>query len=113
MLTATRQAVGDGVYRRDAHAKTHGCMLGTVKVNPNLDPTLKQGLFADATQHKAWIRFSSGSTSVQSDWQPDARGMAIKVLGVPGTKMLEGEEGARTQDFLMINNPVFFIRDVK
>jgi hypothetical protein len=38
--------------------------------------------------------------------------MAIKVLGVPGKKLLEGEEDEQTQDFLMIDNPVFFIRDV-
>src|SRR6266403_3973222 len=113
MLTTTRQAVGDGVYRRDAHAKTHGCMLASFRALPKLEPPLSVGVFEDTNPHKAWVRFSSGSTSLQSDWQPDARGMAIKVLGVRGEKMLEGEENALTQDFLMINNPVFFIRDVK
>ena len=113
MLRATREVVGDGTYRRDAHAKTHGCMLASFTPKPNLEPALRQGVFADPKTHNAWIRFSSGSTSIQSDWQPDARGMAIKVLGVPGLKLLDGEQDAHTQDFLMINNPVFFIRNVQ
>src|SRR5262249_15554434 len=45
-------------------------------------------------------------------WRPDAHGMAIKVLGVPGMKLLPGEQNAHTQDFLMIDNPTFFIQNV-
>ena len=37
--------------------------------------------------------------------------MAIKVLGIPGEKLLEDEKNASTQDFIMINHPVFFIND--
>jgi catalase len=37
--------------------------------------------------------------------------MAIKVLGVPGDKILEDERLAQTQDFLLINYPVFFNKD--
>jgi hypothetical protein len=113
MLLVTREQKGDGLYRRDAHAKTHGCVLANFKVGKNGGTPFEQGLFAKEHSYKAWIRFSSGSTALQSDWAPDARGMAIKVLGVPGLKLLEGEEQARTQDFVMINNPVFFIRDVE
>ncbi len=102
----------DGIYRRDAHAKTHGCALADFSVAPNLEPPFRQGIFA-GEKYKAWVRFSSGNEVTQSDWKPDARGMAIKVLAVPGKKLLEGEDSAQTQDFLMINNPVFFIRDVE
>ncbi len=112
MLNATRHQVGDGTYRRDAHAKTHACLLGDFQVTPPAEP-LNQGLFAEPKRYKAWVRFSSGSTAMQSDWTPDARGMGVKVLGVPGAKVMEGEQAAETQDFLMINNPIFFIRDVK
>jgi catalase len=113
IVNNTRNDVGDGVYRRDAHAKTHGCALASFKVPNLIDRRLLYGLFSQAETYKAWIRFSSGDFGVQSDWTPDARGMAIKVLGVPGQKLLEGEQNATTQDFLMINNPVFFVRDVK
>lgn len=113
MITAVRQQQGDGVYRRDAHAKTHACVAASFTARPGLDPAMRVGLFADSNPHKAWIRFSSGNEHLRSDWLPDARGMAIKILGVPGKKLLEGEENETTQDFLMINNPTFFIRNVE
>jgi catalase len=112
MLNTVREKQPDHVYRRDAHARTHGCALATFTVNP-VEERWKQGLFATPKEYKAWVRFSSGSTDVQSSWKPDARGMAIKVLGVPGRKLLEGEENETTQDFLMINNPEFFIANVE
>ena len=115
MLNAVREKAPDHIYRRDAHARTHGCALATFTVNP-ADPQkqgLFQGVFAVPGQYKAWVRFSSGSTGVQSAWKPDARGMAVKVLGVPGRKLLEGEENETTQDFLMIDNPEFFIANVE
>ena len=37
--------------------------------------------------------------------------MAIKVLGITGPKLLESERDATTQDFIMINHPVFFNND--
>jgi hypothetical protein len=42
---------------------------------------------------------------------PDARGMAIKLMGVTGPKLLEDE--METQDFVMANNPVFFVDDLQ
>ena len=42
---------------------------------------------------------------------PDARGLALKVMGVPGKKLLAGESAAGTQDFIFINHPVFFAND--
>lgn len=39
----------------------------------------------------------------------DGRGKAIKLMGVPGKKLLRNEN--YTQDFLIINHPVFFIND--
>jgi len=39
-----------------------------------------------------------------------ARGMAIKLLGVPGRKILPDQADATTQDFLLVNYPVFNVR---
>ena len=39
--------------------------------------------------------------------------MAIKLLGVDGDKLLEAERTAKTQDFIMINFPGFFVRNLK
>lgn len=113
MLSEVRTRVGDGLYRRDAHAKTHACLIGNFTVNETLDADVRRGVFAEPKTYKAWVRFSSGNQDLRSDWSPDARGMAIKLLGVPGQKLLEGEQSARTQDFLMIDNPAFFIPNVE
>ena len=45
------------------------------------------------------------------DNKNDARGMAIKVIGVPGEKLLEDDRYATTRDFIMINHPMFFMND--
>jgi len=39
--------------------------------------------------------------------------LAIKVLNVNGDMISADEQRCRTQDFLMINHPVFFVRNVK
>ena len=39
--------------------------------------------------------------------------MAIKVLDVEGEAVLADEQRGQTQDFVMINHPVFFARNVK
>ncbi len=98
-------------YRRDVHAKTYGCVKATFRVLDNLDPKYRQGIFANAGEYPAWIRYSSGSTLVQKDDVRDARGMAIKLMGVPGRKLMEddGVPHAETQDFVMMNATQFFI----
>ncbi|MBD2234616.1 catalase family protein [Phormidium tenue] len=39
--------------------------------------------------------------------------MAIKLVGVPGEKLLDGEKGATTQDFILINHPALFLEDAQ
>ncbi|HEU4454447.1 MAG TPA: hypothetical protein VFR81_15370 [Longimicrobium sp.] len=39
--------------------------------------------------------------------------MAIKLMGVPGEKLLEEERDEQTQDFILISTPVFVTRDVR
>lgn len=96
---------------RDAHRKAHGCVKAKFNVLGNLPPTLAQGLFAQARSYDAVIRYSNGSGQSADDNKGDGRGMAIKVLGVQGPKLLADEANATTQDFLMINHPVFFVRN--
>jgi hypothetical protein len=112
LVNATRAAAGDGLYRRDAHAKTHGCVNATFKVNPTTDSRIALGVFAEPKSYKAWIRWSNADPGLHSDWAPDAHGMAIKLLGVPGTKLLPEEASEHTQDFVMVNNPVFIVRNI-
>ena len=104
---------GHPPYRRDVHSKSHGCVRAVVEVDPRLSPAYRHGLFATpGRKYQAWIRFSNGNTFPQPDSVGDARGMALKVMGVEGRKLLESDPDAQTQDFIMINSPVFFIRNV-
>lgn len=96
---------------RDAHRKAHGCVNATFTVLTGLPSKVAQGLFAQPQSYDAVIRFSNGSGQSLDDHNNDARGMALKVLGVPGTKVLSDELDAHTQDFVMTNHPVFFIRN--
>lgn len=100
-------------YRRDVHSKAHGCVRAEVSVLPDLRPELRHGVFeTPGRTYQAWIRYSSGNTNMQHDKERDARGMAIKVMGVTGPSVLGSEGDTGTQDFIMINSPVFFIRNI-
>jgi hypothetical protein len=99
----------DRPRRRGQHPKHHGCVRAEFVVEPELPPEYRVGLFREPRTYPAWIRFSSGGR--QDDRQRDAHGMAIKLMGVEGPKVLEGEAHATTHDFVMVDNPVFFIPD--
>lgn len=98
---------------RDAHAKAHGCVRAQVRVRDDLDVALRQGVFAEPGRTwQAWMRLSNGNAYPQFDRIRDARGMAIKLLDVPGDKLTHDPRHASEQDFVMFNHPVFFVRDV-
>ncbi|MBX3586631.1 MAG: catalase family protein [Ramlibacter sp.] len=102
-----------GMMRRDAHPKMHGVVRAEFIVEPDLPPELAVGVFSRAATYRAWIRFSNQNGTIQPDSSKDIRGMAIKLMGVPGHKLLEGEEDEQTQDFIVISTNVFVTRDVK
>jgi hypothetical protein len=97
--------------RRDAHAYDNGCVRAIFRVDAELPQHLYQGVFVPGSEYKAWIRFSNGNSEPRPPWFFDARGMAIKLLGVPGIKLLDDEK--YTQDFILISHPVFFVDDLK
>jgi hypothetical protein len=99
-------------------------------VRDDLEPDLAKGLFQPGTTYDAIIRYSSGNPKAQTDFKPDARGMAVKLLP-EGTlphdddpkaivkKWLGGHQDRQIEpvdinrigllDILTINFPVFFI----
>jgi hypothetical protein len=96
---------------RDAHAQDTGCVSAVFRVDSNIPPDLRHGVFATpGAEFNAWIRFSNGNSEVLSPRLPDARGMAVKLMGVDGRKLLDDER--KTQDFVMANNPGFFVDDL-
>jgi hypothetical protein len=95
---------------RHVHPKAHGCVLADFRVNETLQDEHQHGIFKADAHYKAWIRFSnSDSNPFREDKEGDGRGMSIKLMGIPGEKLLPDE--SNTQDFLMISHPVFFIND--
>jgi hypothetical protein len=58
------------------------------------------------------IRMSTTPGDVLDDRVSTPRGMALKVIGVPGAR-LPGSEGATTQDFLLVNGPAFLAPTAK
>ena len=107
--TVAKDQKETGSAHRDAHAKAHGCVRASFRVNEKLPSELRQGIFQEGKVYKSWIRYSNGSGRAGKDSKVDGRGMAIKLLGVPGPKLADDEK--ETQDFLLINSPVFFVRN--
>ena len=102
-----------GRMLRDVHSKGHGCVKAEFTVLPDLPDELRVGVFQEPRTFPAVIRFSNagalapiGGTAM--DITRDARGMAVKLVGVTGEKILEDEKEADTQDFLMFTPDIFF-----
>jgi hypothetical protein len=106
-----KYAAGTRTAWRDAHAKAHGCVRADFRVKADIPAELRIGVFAATRTFNAWIRFSNGDGKPEDDRIRDGRGMAIKLTGVDGPKLLADEAEAKTQDFVMINSPAFFIRN--
>jgi catalase len=105
----------DGVMRRDAHPKHHGCLKGSFTVQNDLPEAAKHGVFQEARTYPVWARVSNAGLvpNVVDDRNPDARGLAIKLLGVDGPKLKQGAESSKNMDFLMVNVPFFVADDMK
>lgn len=111
---------GQDKVLRGVHAKAHGCVAGVFRIRPDIPQPFQQGVFAGPEKSfAAMIRFSNAATLVRPDSEQvngsvahGSRGMAIKLLGIEG-QSLGHVHGALTQDFLMINQPVFAFANVE
>ena len=107
-----------GIAFRSVHAKSHGLLRGSLMV-PNLPAVLAQGMFAAPATYPVLMRFSTTPGDIMDDSVSTPRGLAVKVVGVEGARV-PGSEGAVTQDFVLVNGPVFqrknaagFLMDLK
>lgn len=96
---------------RGQHPKHQGCVWAKFVVAEDLPATVKAGLFKQPAAYTALIRFSNGDR--KDDREPDGHGMAIKLFDVEGEKVLEAEKNEKTHDFILIDHPVFFLKDVQ
>ncbi len=111
-MTETLRKISEIVRRdtghayRSVHAKGHGIVFGRLDVLPGLPLPLAQGAFATPGPFPVVMRFSTSPGDLLDDSISTPRGLAVKIVGVEGER-LPGTEGDVTQDFLMINGPVF------
>lgn len=95
-------ATADASVRRESHGKHQGCLRAKVEVTTSGGV----GVFQEGKSYPAWIRLSNGGAFQRSDGGKHiSRGWGLKLLGVDGTD-------ERTQDFLFITSPRFFISDI-
>jgi hypothetical protein len=103
-LRALQSASAQGrPNRRALHVKPHVGAAGELVV-PELPANLRVGPFAQPATWPCYVRFSNGSPQRQHDGVADVRGVALKLVGVPGKKLIAGMEDKRTQDFLFIQS---------
>lgn len=105
------------LMKRDAHPKHHGCVKAVLSIDASGLPAQDQvGLFAHpATELKSWVRFSNGDPdSTKPDTDEDVRGMAVKIMGLTDDNFLSQagtEPASGIHDLVMMNSPVFFIKN--
>ena len=98
---------------RQIHTKMHGCVKASFIIEPELDDMFKVGLFKDVGTYPAWVRFSNSNTVPKPDKKKDIRGIGIKIMGVPGEKILNARHLELTQDFLLMSSETFFSKNLK
>jgi hypothetical protein len=96
---AQQRPMGKGL-----HYKPVAAARAELTVHDGLPEALRVGIFAAPGTFPAVVRFSNGSGKNQPDAEPDVRGMAVKVVGVPGPKLIPPLRDAVTQDFLAITS---------
>ena len=98
-----------GTTERDVHGKGIAALKAEFTVDLDLPPEFRHGVLRHGGRSfPSWIRLSNGAQHPTDDYKPDVRGFAIKLMGVPGEKLLPEERRATTQDFLLFSMPIFF-----
>ena len=90
----TRENWLPGGAQRFGNTKTFGVLRGEFTVLPGLPEHLRHGLFAAAAAaYPAWVRFSGPGPYAPPDLEDFGQcSVGIKVMGVPGPKLMEDEQ---------------------
>ena len=104
---------------RPVHAKSHGLLVGTLNVLPDLPEHLAQGLFATPASYPVVMRFSTNPGDLLADTVSSPRGLAVKVLNAEG-ETVANHTGHTTQDFVCVDadkfgapDPAGFLKQIK
>jgi hypothetical protein len=81
-------------------------------VRDDLPENMRHGIFAEPRTYRAWVRFSGPGPYVTADIDDVGfMSMSIKVMGVPGPKLLDDEQF--TQDMFGVSTPTFVTPDTR
>jgi hypothetical protein len=111
LLELQRRNAKGGARNRTLHAVAQAGLEAELTVLPDLPPHARVGLFATPATYRAYVRYSNGHGVAEPDRKPAVRGIGVKIVGVPGRKLIPGLEDAKTQDFLMINSRATLFRN--
>ncbi|MEM7226037.1 MAG: hypothetical protein AAF495_23870 [Pseudomonadota bacterium] len=89
--------------KRGQHPKHQALVRGRFEVSQAVPKAMRVGVFAQPRSFEAVVRISTGP--MPRDCDPNPHAMAVKLIDVPGSP-------CGTQDFIMLDQPTFFIRDV-
>jgi len=82
-----------GAYERGGNTKTHGIVRGEFIVHDNLPSQFRHGIYAEPHTYHAWVRFSGPGPYITPDIDdPGFFSISIKLMGVPGPKLMEEEK---------------------
>ena len=99
-----------GRFERGGNTKTQGIVRGEFIVHDNLPAELRHGIYAQPKTYRAWVRFSGPGPYITPDIDDVGfMSISIKLLGVPGPKLMEEEKF--TQDMFGVSTPTFVTPD--
>jgi hypothetical protein len=101
-----------GGYERGGNTKTQGIVRGEFIVHDHLPAELRHGIYAEPHTYRAWVRFSGPGPYITPDIDdPGFMSISIKLMGVPGPKLMEEEKF--TLDMFGVSPPTFVTPDTK
>jgi hypothetical protein len=108
-----RRLWNSGHAERGGNTKTHGIVRGEVTVREDLPEAMRHGIFVEPGRtYTAWVRYAGPGPYVPPDIDDVGfMSMSIKLMGVPGPKLLDDEQ--HTQDLLGISTPTFVTPDTR
>lgn len=101
-----------GWFERGGNTKTHGVLRGELTIRDDLPDAMRQGILATPRTYPAWVRYAGpGPYSPPDIDDVGFLSMSIKLMNVPGPKLLEDER--HTQDLLCVSTPTFVTPDTR
>jgi hypothetical protein len=108
----TRENWLPGGVQRFGNTKTFGVLRAEFSVLPGLPENLRRGLFAEPHTYPAWVRFSGPGPYAPPDIEDLGQcSVGIKVMGVPGPKLMEDER--LTQDLILVSPASFVTPNIR